>query len=337
MKIQTSEIPQADLLSDVVRVAEAIQCGFGTFQGIAHYIGKVDRQGRYYRLAAELIGFIHNEHNHARLTDMGKLYLKAALNDRILILRGAVLQSCLFQRIIPFLENHPEGITKSELQDFIVNVTERIGPSMVPRRISTIVSWLQFIGVITTRREHMLLNRETIHGIPLLHFRDTEPLLPRNLDLKDYQTVAHRVRIAAGAITVLRNQAAFDRANAIHQFLINLIADRLRQVGAVPKYNQFIDLATFFKSKAYIFEMKSINADNARDQIRAGLSQLYEYRYIQDRRDAILILVVSSNLSRENGWMKDYLENDRQVYLLWNNKNELCASPRTRKKLSFFW
>ena len=58
MRIPSSEIPQADLLQDVVRVVTAVHEGARTFQDIANYIGKVGRQGRYYRLAAEILGLI---------------------------------------------------------------------------------------------------------------------------------------------------------------------------------------------------------------------------------------------------------------------------------------
>jgi hypothetical protein len=53
MKIPSSKIPQADMLEDVLSVASAVNQGARTFQDIATYIHKVERQGRYYRLAAE--------------------------------------------------------------------------------------------------------------------------------------------------------------------------------------------------------------------------------------------------------------------------------------------
>jgi len=43
------------MLDDVIRTVEAVQGGAQSFQDIAGYIGKVDRQGRYYRLAAEIL------------------------------------------------------------------------------------------------------------------------------------------------------------------------------------------------------------------------------------------------------------------------------------------
>ena len=44
------------LIEDVIRTADAVASGATTFGEIAQRIGKVDRQGRYYRLAAQILG-----------------------------------------------------------------------------------------------------------------------------------------------------------------------------------------------------------------------------------------------------------------------------------------
>ena len=73
MRIPSSEIPQADKLEDIIKVAEAVKNGNKTYQDIAMYIGKVERQGRYYRLAAEILGII--EHHP-------KMFLRLQLNTQ---------------------------------------------------------------------------------------------------------------------------------------------------------------------------------------------------------------------------------------------------------------
>jgi hypothetical protein len=162
-------------------------------------------------------------------------------------------------------------------------------------------------------------------------------LIPKAESLKEYETVVARVQNAQESISLLRDQAKSERANKEHRNLVNLVAERVRQAGAVPKSNQFVDLAAFVDERAFIFEMKSITADNARAQIRSGLSQLYEYRYLQNISEAILVLVVSRALPKAEAWMLDYMEQDRKIRLLWDGNDQLFGSQETRKELAFLW
>ena len=85
----------------------------------------------------------------------------------------------------------------------------------------------------------------------------------------------------------------------------------------------------------YLFEMKSTTDDNPHAQIRRGLSQLYEYRYIQNVKEAKLVLVIENPLPRENRWMENYLINDRGVPLVWDGNGKFRCSPDIRKQLEF--
>jgi hypothetical protein len=98
-----------------------------------------------------------------------------------------------------------------------------------------------------------------------------------------------------------------------------------------------IDLAVRINDNSYIFEMKSTTTDNIRSQLRRGLSQLYEYRYLQNLSDATLVLVIEKPLPDRESWMHQYLEEDRQIKLLWDGENELFALPQTKKELGFLW
>ena len=78
MRIPSNEIPQADELDDVIATVEAISQGAITFQEIAGAIGKVDRQGRYYRLASEILGLVRKVgRNRAELTNLGRTFINA--------------------------------------------------------------------------------------------------------------------------------------------------------------------------------------------------------------------------------------------------------------------
>ncbi len=125
-----------------------------------------------------------------------------------------------------------------------------------------------------------------------------------------------------------------DRARVSHRRLVNITSERIRKHGAIPKSNSFIDLAVSF-NKDFIFEMKSTTETNIRSQVRKGISQLYEYRYLEDSKDATLVLVLENPLQNADLWMHDYLETDRNVLLVWDGNNRLFGSDRAVKELSF--
>lgn len=336
MRIPKSEIPQADNLDDVVKVAYAVSNGAKTFQDIAAYIDKVDRQGRYYRLAAEILGFIRNSQNYSELTELGQELVLSNEQRKREIVRSAVLSAHVFQRMIPFFDLHHYGATREQVESFVQQVTETTS-SMIHRRTSTLVSWLEKIEILSHRGDVYRINTPQVVSTPVLQFPDDEPLAPRSADLREYQTVQERAVHAGETIQVMRDQAAFDRANAVHTTLLNLVADRLRTAGIIPRNNRLVDLAAFVGERSFLFEMKSTTSSNARSQVREGLSQLYEYRYLQNLPSATLVLVISDPLVSRDSWMQEYLEEDRGVHLVWDGSNQLFASNNTKQELSILW
>lgn len=110
------------------------------------------------------------------------------------------------------------------------------------------------------------------------------------------------------------------RRNLAHKELIDKMDTFLRSLGAMPKENDHIDLfADIPHDGSFIFEMKS-GGDSLLDQIRKGLSQLYEYRYryreVVGDRHLSLCLVLPERPS-SIPWITDYLCNDRGVNLCW--------------------
>ena len=124
MKIPSSKIPQADSLDDVLNVVNAVGQGAQTFQDLAQYVNKVERQGRYYRKAAEILGLIKNDQNNSVLTDLGRDFFNANNRNRKEIIKNAVLGAHIFQRMLPFFELHPNGISRDEIEIFIGEVTD---------------------------------------------------------------------------------------------------------------------------------------------------------------------------------------------------------------------
>ena len=212
MRIPSDEIPQADIIEDVIKTVICIAKGGESFQDIARTIGKVDRQGRYYRKAAEIIGFIATpSRNHSVLTPLGKQFVKSnpTLNNAI-FLQG-VLSARIFQRIIPFLELHKTtGVTREEIVSFIVSVADISEDSMAPRRFSSVVSWLDTLKIIEKKNERYFLSTSLINKkIELLQFTEIdEPILPRSTNLNEYKTVETRTAKAQETIITYRDLAA---------------------------------------------------------------------------------------------------------------------------------
>lgn len=339
MRIPSEEIPQADRLSEVLKTVVCISQGGHSFQDIAAFIGKVERQGRYYRKAAEIIGMIVTPtRNYSILSPLGQQFIQsgATLDNPLLI--QSVLNSRIFQRIIPFLElRSAVGVIKEEITDFITSVSDLSGDSMAPRRFSSVISWLEELNIIQRNGERFyLLNKIINNSVPILSFTEVdEPLLPRTTDLQEYQTVELRTMKAKETVVIHREQAAIERADNAHRKLVNLVANRIRNINIIPRYNQLIDLAARVAETDFIFEMKSITDENAKSQVRNGLSQLYEYSYLQNLPNASLVLVVERRMPENTQWMIEYMESNRNIQVIWNGDDNLHGTDRSRQLLPF--
>lgn len=336
MKLPSSEIPQADRLSDITKVAEAVRSGAQTYQDIADHLGKVERQGRYYRLAAKILGLIDFEYNTASLTPLGVKLLGADTKDKRSIIIDAVFKSKLFQRMIPYFEAHPQGVTKKNLELFMAAVTQKVGPSMMDRRASTVISWLRELDLLDIQGNQYRFKKPPAQIVQKWEFKNvSEPMLPRPGDLKQYDLVAERHNALGNDLQIMISDVSRERADNAHRRLVNLVASRLSTIGVVPRYNQLIDLAAKVNDRPFIFEMKSLTRRNARHQLRRGLGQLYEYRYHQELSDAILVLVIETKLPPEYEWMITYLEQDRNIRLIWDGDSKLYATAKTKRDLPF--
>jgi hypothetical protein len=210
-----------------------------------------------------------------------------------------------------------------------------MGRTMIPRRISTIIGWIRTLGIIEQNGDNYRLARTIIPSIPLISLNDIDqPILPSTGNLHEYDAVEQRANSAREIITIYKNQARLDRANAAHTQLVNLVAERIRQNGGIPKSNQMIDLATTL-DQDFIFEMKSSDDHNIKSQIRKGISQLYEYRYLQNKPDANLVLVIETPLPHDQSWLLDYMESDRNIHLIWDGNNQLYGSDFSRERMAF--
>jgi hypothetical protein len=160
MRIPSKDVPQADTLKDVIRLVDAVGRGATTYQDMAAAIQKVGRQGRYYRRAAEILGFVHRvDKNHAMLTTTGWAVVNSAGDDRRRLVKNAVLKSDVFRQVVSYLSDQPRGVSRADLRRFLEGIITPVGPSMMPRRVSTILDWLAEIGMLTEQNGLYLFRR----------------------------------------------------------------------------------------------------------------------------------------------------------------------------------
>jgi hypothetical protein len=330
MPIPSRDVPQADDLNEVVRTVEAVGAGARTFQDLANILAKDPRQGRYYRRAAEILGFVRTPtHNRSVLTSAGRRFVDASGNQRQEILTRAVLSSRLIERVIPFLESRgDDGASRDDLEDFIGEITDDAGSSTIPRRVSSVVSWLSTIGMVGEDEHRYRISNTLPESVPIVDYEAVdEPLFPERHDLVTYEKVAERARKARGYLTVLIDEATQERANNAHRMLTNLTADKIRAAGSIAKRNKYIDMSTVWNDCLYLFEMKSTRNQNAHAQIRHAVSQLYEYRYLQETPSAKLVVVIENPLPEQKKWLIDYIVKDRGLLIAWDGDRRTLRFP----------
>jgi hypothetical protein len=337
MLLHTKDFPQADRFDSVIAATVAVANGATTDLDIANQIEGIQgdsRQGRYYRKAAEMLGFIRNDKNHATITERGQSVTNDPHPTNPIVLESVVNLN-LYQKLLFQLENHPEGLTQQQIIDFLSSISSpEMGSSIIPRRVSTVLAWLRSLEVVNYNQNRYYIRQEAVTTIPIIEFKDIRQPIVIHDNLQAYQEASERISQADHVVTVYRNQAKAERSHNSHKRLVNLVASRIRNSGGIPKANQFIDLATTIDHD-FIFEMKSTDASNLRTQIRKGISQLYEYRFLQNKPDARLVLVIESPLDGADEWYKEYIEQDRSIHLVWDGDDQLYGTPATRLSLDF--
>lgn len=102
-----------------------------------------------------------------------------------------------------------------------------------------------------------------------------------------------------------------ERATASHHKLESIMAELARAQGYTPETNENIDMYFTTPAGTVLAEMKSCHSRNLRSQIRRGVSQLFEYRFVYRKllgNQVAMVLVVESPPSVRKRWLVQYLE-----------------------------
>ncbi len=146
MSFSISVVPQADELSKVILTAEAVSEGKETDADIASYVEFTVRQGRYYRLAAEILGLITNKSNNAKLTPLGEELVALDEENRLRKIRSILRTNDLFSGVLAFI-NDEDGRTRDSISHYL-HLMVVGAPATIERRVSTVISWLKETGLV---------------------------------------------------------------------------------------------------------------------------------------------------------------------------------------------
>lgn len=300
------------------------------------YIGLVERQGRYYRRATEILGFTRStpHRNISRLTDKGRNLLAAPPDQRRKILTVSVLGVSSVQNVVGMLTSSKGAVPLDRIESAI-RVLANTTHGMAERRLKTILSWLDDLN-ITTREDSSVKLLNLPSSVENIEITDPDvPVLPRPSDLKLFTETSNRLRKARGLIRVEVDAAAIERANMKHEKLRSLLSRKIKKCGSYPTYNRFIDLAARISNEDFIIEVKS-SGKSIHSQVRRGISQLYEYRYLQGLPEAKLVLCLENPLSGNYAWLLNYIIEDRGIYVIWDAEDdELFTTENGKTELPF--
>lgn len=332
-KYPTDKLPQADNLRLVVRTVELVSQGAKTDEELAkEYGGYVTRQGRYYRKAAELLGFVTRPTpNQAVVTPEGQLFLQKNPAERRLYLSNKLAHLDVFKEVLEYLKEHP-GANRHDLVSLLGVLVEKATENLRDRRLTTILNWLKEVEMIEERDgRYYLVALPRVEELTAFEDIASLPGTTRERVLRPYheQTSIHRLPSPdrRQAVNKLETKAKKERADVAHQDLVRAMANHLLAMNCIPHTNIYVDLYANVGGTDFLFEMKSCTQENLHDQVRLGVAQLYEYRYLQRMPGATLVLVLQSKPSGDNEWLVDYLVQDRGIAVCWLEDGEFRYPP----------
>lgn len=114
-----------------------------------------------------------------------------------------------------------------------------------------------------------------------------------------------------------------EQANRAHSATLHALCSYLKELNCNVRESKLIDAYAVLGANHVIFEVKSINEANEREQVRKAISQLFEYRFLYSIPNAVLCAVFSSKPVSQ--WLIDYLVEDRGVLVLWVEGNTIAG------------
>jgi hypothetical protein len=311
--LRTEQFPQADRLHQVGLVAVAVSNGHTTDSAIERSIGlhSENRQGRYYRKAAEILGLIRTSANKSSLTPVGADFVKLSKNsDKTEFLAKCLTDTPVFREVTKFIaQRKPQP---SQLADFIVGIYPG-SETTARRRASTIAAFVEAAGLAKLQAGAYVPG--PLAAVSLIQEEESKSGLFGKPVPKDAGT--DEPLVAKPPYKIEIDSAKTERANLIHHKLVTAKAGFLEERALPARQNESVDLYSESKGDTVLYEMKSVSESNFVPQVRRAISQLYEYRYVFGVADARLCVVTNRYPEPPARWYLKYLQQDRRIAYLW--------------------
>ena len=334
MALSTDQFPQADKLGQVGQVAIAVSKGRTSDEAIEKYIGldSGNRQGRYYRKAAEIVGLITTSGNKSALTKKGQAFVQLSTDgERTEFLARCLTEAPVFREVTRFItQQKPRA---NELADYVVSIYPG-SASTALRRVSTIEAFVIDSGLAKVEGGRYVPNQAAAASIVI------EEPLDAGLDGKpvEVDVETNEVLTQKQTIQIEVDLAKVERANLTHHKLVNATAAFLARKQIQPLQNPLVDVfARDENGETILYEMKSVSESNFARQIRRAISQLLEYRYVFRIPMARLCIVTNARPPQAMSWYIDYLERGLGIAFLWTNDfTTLSCEDKSRELLGPF-
>lgn len=333
--LTTREIPQADTLENIIDAVEFVAKGYDSYQMIAKKLGLVERQGRYYRLAAELLGFIRNvpHQNRSRLTTLGNKFLSSNADERKAMIFAQIFNVPVVQTVIGILVASGGSALQEEICGVLFDIVTDSTKIMMRRRLQTILSWLGTLGIITKSGSVVKLVYFPA-STNLIEIKDVRlPVLPKIDEPKLFKDVFASALSNREIIQAEIRKASLERTSKDHEMLRNLFAERVRSCGSISTFNSYVDSAARINSSSIIMEAK-ILGPNVESELQEGMSQLSRFKRLQCLPEAKVILLVDQDLSNLDYSFSTNLEKENK-HLAWKGSNDDFISKSKIVELPF--
>jgi|GEM_PF-5730228 len=330
MSLQTRDFPQADKLDQVGKVAIAVAKGNSADTDIEKYIGLASdgRQGRYYRLAADILGLVTTSKNHSDLTPLGVEYssLTTSKAQNEFLIR-CVLETSVFQQAIAYVNKVNPDINQLKAW-FFKNYPGK--SSTAKRRYSTFMNYINYLisyKVIKEAKSKYILIKYTGAAV------SQKNLTGNGIGKRGFKAYSGNKKTIIAEIDAQKR----DRATIAHWNLITAKSEFLHDRKFTAIENGLIDLYAEDKKDVVIYEMKSMTQENFTSQLRKAIAQLYEYRYIFSAPKASICMVTNFPISKKHEWAVDYLTKDREIAYEWTDDfKTFSCHPKSKPLLSQF-
>lgn len=142
-------VPQADDFQKVADFPLLVYSGIDTAKKWAQHYGITERQGSYYREAAEAMGLVTSEDGRYVLTDEGRKYVSIDQQNRADFLATRILRIPIMNEVFRQVQAHPDqGIEKARIAELIERRSHLRG-STPARRASTVLSYFRWMARAT--------------------------------------------------------------------------------------------------------------------------------------------------------------------------------------------